>query len=62
MKTLHGSQSASIAREDFGFPEAMVDSPVSFACLERVGLIDDPHNRILELLGLFRLSVRMNVA
>ncbi len=55
MNISHGSRSASVVYEDFGFIEALNDSPASSAYFERVGClvdVDNPHNRILEVLGL----------
>ncbi len=52
MKTSHDSHAASVAGEDFGSPEALIDSPASSARLGCVGLVVNPHNCILELLGM----------
>ncbi len=52
MKISHGSQAASVVGKDFSSPEALIDSPASSTHLRRVGLVDNPHNYTLELLGL----------
>ncbi len=52
MKISHGSHATSVAGENFGSPKALIDSPASSARLGRVGLVVNPQNCILELLGL----------
>ncbi len=52
MKISHGSQSASVACEDFGSAEAPIDSRASSVQLGREGIVENSQNLRLELLGL----------